>query len=225
LLEKYFGRVPAGAKPSELRTVEPPQTAEKVVVMKDPAQPFYLEGYHKPGVRSPEQAVFDAIDDILSNGPVSRLYRALVRDKKLAVATRSFSSFPGEKYPNLWAVFAVPVRGATNEQVRDAIRAEIERLKNEDVSDEELARFKTRASANLIRSLGDNQGLANQLSSYQALFGDWRELFRYLDKLKQVTKADIRRVANATFKEANRTVAMIVTETPNSTSAQAGPSR
>jgi predicted Zn-dependent peptidase len=212
ILEKYFGRVPAGPPPPPVRTVEPPQTAEKTLVMKDPAQPLYLEGYHKPAVDHPDQAVFDAIDDILSNGRTSRLYRSLVRDKQIALSTQSFSGYPGQKYPHLWAVYAMPARGITNEQVRDAIREEIERLKNEDVTDEELARFKTRARADLIRGLGSNQGLANQLVSYQTLFGDWRELFRYLDKLEAVTKEDIRRVANQTFRDSNRTVAMIVTE-------------
>ena len=75
------------------------------------------------------RVIYDAIDDILSGGRTSRLYRSLVRDKKIAVATASFSAFPGIKYPNLWAVYAFPARGSTNEQVRDAIRAEIDRLK------------------------------------------------------------------------------------------------
>jgi len=217
ILEKYFGRIPGGPKPPELRTLEPPQIAEKIVILKDPAQPFYIEGYHKPSVKHPDEVVYDAIDDILSRGRTSRLYRSLVRDKKIAVSTASFSGFPGVKYPHLWAVYAFPSRDATNEQVRDAIRREIDRLKNEEVSDEELERFKTRARASLIRSLDDNQGLANQLSTYQAIFGDWRELFRYLDRIEKVTKADIRRVANETFRESNRTVAMIVTEAPSNT--------
>jgi predicted Zn-dependent peptidase len=219
VLEKYFGRIPSRPKPEPLRTVEPPQTAERIVILKDQAQPFYIEGYHKPGVKHPDEVVYDAIDDILSGGRTSRLYRSLVRDKKIAVATASFSAFPGIKYPNLWAVYAFPARGSTNEQVRDAIRAEIERLKKEEVTDEELARFKTRARANLIRSLDDNQEMANQLSTYQTIFGDWRELFNYLDRIDKVTKADIKRVANESFKESNRTVGMIVTQTPEQTAA------
>jgi predicted Zn-dependent peptidase len=57
--------------------------------------------------------------------------------------------------------------------------------------------------------LGDNQGLAFQLGSAQALYGDWRELFRQVDRIEKVSKADIRRVANTTFVESNRTVGMI----------------
>ena len=123
-----------------------------------------------------------------------------------------FSGFPGNKYPNLFVFFAIPTPGKTNIEIRDAIRAEIERLKNEDVSDPELAMIKTRAKANLIRQLNNNQGLALQLGTTQALYGDWRELFRQVDRIEKVTKADIRRVANATFVPNNRTVARIETK-------------
>ena len=83
LLEKYFGRIPSGARPPAIRTVEPASIAEKVVILKDPSQPFYLEGYHKPAITHPDQPVYDAIDDILTNGRTSRFYRSLVsRPKK-----------------------------------------------------------------------------------------------------------------------------------------------
>lgn len=223
ILEKYFGRIPARPAPPPLRTVEPKQIAERTVVLEDTAQPFYLEGYHKPASTHPDQPVYDAIDDILSNGRTSRLYRSLVRDKKLAVDVQSFSGFPGVKYPNLWAALAVPAFGVTNQQVQAALREEIERLKREDVTDEELTKFKTRAKADLIRGLRSNQGLAEQFAEYQRLYGDWRELFRYIDRLDKVTKADIRRVASETFQAPNRTVAMIVNREAQKTPAPAAP--
>ena len=68
---------------------------------------------------------------------------------------------------------------------------------------------KTREKANLIRRLDNNEGLAGELAHYQTLFGDWRELFRHVEQIDKVTKADIRRVANKTFVDGNRTVAMI----------------
>jgi predicted Zn-dependent peptidase len=212
LLERYFGRIPARPLPAPLRTVEPPQTAEKVVTLEDLAQPIYLEAYHKPAETDPDQATFDAIDDILSAGRTSRLYRALVRDHQLAVQVNSFSGFPGKLYPNLWAILAVPGFGITNEQVQTALRAEIEKLKTADVTDEELARFKTRAKARLLHQLRDNSGLASELVEYQRLYGDWRELFRELDRYDKVTKADIRRVAQKTFQKENRTVTQLVTK-------------
>jgi predicted Zn-dependent peptidase len=68
---------------------------------------------------------------------------------------------------------------------------------------------KTRAKANLIRSLDSNEGLAENLAVFQTLYGDWRELFRSVDRINAVTKADIRRVANQVFVPTNRTDAII----------------
>ena len=212
LAEKYLGRLLKGPKPDPLRTVEPPQIAEKEVVLSDPSQPFYVEGYHKPGGSHPDNAVYDAVGDILAAGRTSRLYRALVRDKKVAVAANGFNGFPGRKYSNLFLFLAIPAPEKSTADVRDALRAEIERLKTEDVSDAELAMVKTRAKANLIRQLNDNQGLAVQLGNAQARFGDWRELFRRVERIDKVTKADIRRVANETFVAKNRTVGRIETQ-------------
>ena len=96
--------------------------------------------------------------------------------------------------------------------MRDAIRAEIERLKTEDLGADDLARAKTRAKAGLLRSLRNNFGLANNLAQWQTLFGDWRELFRYIERIEAVTAADVRRVAGETLVASNRTVGMIVTE-------------
>ena len=223
VIEKYFARIPPGPTPPQLRTVEPPQIAEKTVTLQDPSQPVYVEGYKKGSRVHPDQPVYVAIDVILSNGRSGRLYRSLVRDKKIAVQTGSFSSFPGDKYPNLQIFYAIPSRGVANEEVQGAIRAEIDRLKEQEVTDEELARFKTRAKAGLLRSLRSNQGLANNLSNYQTAFGDWREVFRYIDRLDAVTKEDIRRVANDTFQASNRTVGMIVTETAQADASQCAP--
>jgi predicted Zn-dependent peptidase len=71
--------------------------------------------------------------------------------------------------------------------------------------------FKTRTKADLIRGLASNSGLAQQLAIYQTRYGDWRELFRYLDKVDKVTKEDIRRVANKVFQDSNRTLGAIET--------------
>src|SRR5262249_22960268 len=84
ILEKYFSRVPGRPKPEEMTTVEPKQFAEKSVTIRDPSQPFYIEGYHRPSYRDPDDSVYDAISDILSNGRVSRLYRSLVEQQKIA---------------------------------------------------------------------------------------------------------------------------------------------
>ncbi|MCA9456359.1 MAG: insulinase family protein, partial [Nitrospira sp.] len=214
ILEKYFNRIPSAPAPPPLRIVEPPSIAEKIVKLQDPSQPLYVEGYHKPPVTHADQPVYDAIDDILTNGRTSRLYRSMIRDKRIAVSVGAYGEYPGDKYPHVWMAYAVPGRGVTNDTVQQALREEFDRLKTQDVSDEELARFRTRAKAGLVRALNNNLGLAMHLTDYQMLFGDWRELFRSIDRLDQVTKADIRRVANTMFQPTNRIVGMIETVSP-----------
>ncbi|UWZ81638.1 M16 family metallopeptidase [Occallatibacter riparius] len=214
MLEKYFSKVPAGPKPPLMTTVEPKQFAEKTVFIREDTQPFYIEGYHRGSYKDPDDAVYDAISDIMSNGRVSRLYRGLVRDQQIAAEAQGFSPYPGDKFPGLFAFYAVPIPGHTPQEMATAIHKEIDKLKTTDVSDEELAMFKTRTRADLLRGLADNQGLANALAEYQTRYGDWRELFNQLEKVDKVTKADIRRVANKVFVSSNRTSAWIETATP-----------
>jgi predicted Zn-dependent peptidase len=211
MLEKYFSRLPASSKLDETTTTEPAQNSERKVTLKEKSQPFYIEGYHRPDYKAKDDAVFDAITDLMSEGRTSRLYRALVRDKKIAAFSAGFSGLPGNKYPHLFAFYAFPLPGHNTQEVGDAIHVEIERLKKEDISDDELKMIKTRTKANLIRGLAENSGLAQQLAFYQTRYGDWRELFRSVDRIDKVTKADIRRVANETFVDTNRTVGEIET--------------
>jgi len=214
MLEKYFDRVPSGPRPLDLTTVEPTQTAEKSIVVHEQTQPFYIEGYHRPSYRDPDDAVYDAIGDIMSNGRVSRLYRSLVEQQQIAAEAQGFSGYPGEKYPSLFAFYAVPLPGHTPAEMRDAIHKEIEKLKTTDVTDAELEMYKTRTRADLLRGLADNQGLASSLAQYQTRYGDWRQLFLQLNEVDAVTKADIRRVANKVFVASNRTSAEIDTSAP-----------
>jgi predicted Zn-dependent peptidase len=209
VLTKYFGAIPAGPKPEAMTTVEPPQFAEKSVVVHEASQPVYMEGYHRPDYRDPDDSVYDAISDILSHGRTGRLYRSLVRDRRIAQSAVGYSGDPGFKYPNLFVISAHPLPGHSNDEIAAAIHKELDRLKNEDVTDEELAQFKTRNRADTLRSLADNQELAHQLALYQTRFGDWRQIFRELDQADKVNKADIRRVANKIFIDSNRTSARI----------------
>ena len=227
VMEKYFSRLPKAEKPEDTSTVEPPQSAERSTTLHETAQPFFLEGYHRPSYLDPDDAVYDVISDLLSSGRTSRLYRALVRDKKIAREASGFSGFPGVKYPNLFAFYAVPARGPsgvhTPTELKDAMHLEINRLISEDVTDEELKMVKTRIRADLVRGLADNEGLAEQLAIYQTLYGDWREMFRSVDRVDKVTKADIRRVAAKTFVPENRTISTLETIAPKTQQQPAQP--
>src|SRR5262249_38159957 len=62
VVEKYFGRLPKRPLPEPLRTVEPQQKAERVVVLHEKSQPVYLEGYHRPAVTDPDDSVYGVIE-------------------------------------------------------------------------------------------------------------------------------------------------------------------
>jgi len=209
IIEKYFSQIPSHEKPDERTTDEPPQNSERKVFLLEHSQPIYIEGYHRPDFRDKDDAVYDALADLLSEGRTSRLYRSLVRDKKIASVAQGGTGFPGVKYPHIFYFFAAPMPGHTPDEVATAIHAEINRLKSEDITDDELKMVKTRAKANLLRSLDSNEGLATDLAIYQTYYGDWRELFHAVDRINAVTKADIRRVAGAVFVPTNRTVGVI----------------
>jgi len=209
LAETYFGRIPSAPKPEPVRTVEPPQNGERRVVLKEQSQRIFLMGYKKGSINHKDNATYGVISDLLSSGRTSRLYRSLVRDKKLAIAVFGFSGFPGQKYPNMFVFFSVPAQGRTNEECQAAIEEEIEKLKKDPVSEEDLKAVKTRARANLTRSLSSNGGMAGQLTFYQMQRGDWRKLFDLLDEMNAVTADDVKRVANEMFANAHRTIGMI----------------
>ena len=156
VVERYFGQLSAKPKPTELTTVEPQQNSVREVKLHDQAQPIYVEGYHRPSYLDPDDAVYDAIGDVMSNGRTSRMFRSLVRDQKIAADAGGFSGFPGNKYAHLFAFYGVPLPGHTNQEIQKSIQEEIIKLKTQDVSDEELQMFKTRTKADLIRGLASN---------------------------------------------------------------------
>jgi predicted Zn-dependent peptidase len=209
LADVYFGRLPSAPKPEPLRTVEPSQEGERRVALRLQSQRILFMGYHKPAINHPDHAAYTAIGSLLSEGRSSRLYRALVRDKKVATQAGGFPGFPGLKYPGMFVFIAFTAPGRTNQEVEQAIEAELERLKNDPVSAEELDGVKRRARAGLLRQLDSNFTLAIQLSQYQALTGDWRNLFREIEKINAVTPQDVQRVAKATFTWNNKTVGTI----------------
>lgn len=210
LAKIYFGRYPAKPNPPQVEQVEPPQTQPREVTLRLPTQPWYLEGYHRPAVSHPDDAVYDMITAILSDGRTSRLYKSLIEEKQLALNAQGFSGFPGDKYPNLLLFYALTAPGHTVEEVAKALHTEIERLTNEPVSALELERAKNKAKADLLRSLNSNSGMASLLVEYQVKTGSWQNLFKQIESIEAVTAADIQRIAKSTFVPENRTIGRLL---------------
>ena len=211
LAETYFGRLSGAPKPDLVETVEPPQSGQRRVVVEDPSQPWVVMGYHTPDINHADNAALEAMSDILGTGRTSRLYKSLVKEKKIAVNASAFQGFPGSKYPGLFVFFATPARGHTTQECEEAVSAEIERLKTERVSPQDLEKFKTRSRASVVRALASNRGLARQLTFYEVVTGDWRNLFQQLDAIDRVTDQDIQRVAREYFTSKNSVVGVIET--------------
>lgn len=214
LAEAYFGRYEARPKPEQQLPVEPKQTQEKEFTLNLPSQPWYLEGYHRPSLNHPDNAVYDIIGSLLSDGRTSRLYKSLVEEKQLALAAQGFSGFPGDKYPNLMLFYALTAPGRNVDEVAAALREQIEALKAKPVSAQELERVKTNARAGLLRSLDSNMGMAQQLLEYEIKTGSWKNLFEQLEKIEAVTAQDVMRVAKETFVSENRTVGKLLPKKP-----------
>ena len=216
LAETYFGRLPEGARPDPVETVEPPQIGERRVVIEEQSQPIVIAGWHKGSVNHPDQAVYDILERILSDGRTSRLYRDVVEDKQIALQAQALNGFPGmNKYPHLFLIYAVINQGHTPEAFEEATYAILEDIGENGVSEEEIERAKTQARAQLVRQLQSNTGLTVLFSYHEAVTGDWSDIFTYLDKIDQVSGEDIQRVIGETFTKSNRTVAMISTTTPD----------
>ncbi len=212
LAEKYWRRLPYRPAPERIATVEPEQLGERRVVLEDPSQPIYLVGWHIPEGTHPDRPSLDALVDYLGQGRTSLLYKNLVKEKKIAMNVAAFAGYPGDKYPSLLGAFAMASTGHTNEECETEIFKEAEKLKDELISEEDLAKIKARAKASLINQLDSNQGIALQLAGYQVFWGDWRQLFRELDRINAVTADDIQHVAKKYLTKKNRVVGMINTE-------------
>jgi predicted Zn-dependent peptidase len=96
--------------------------------------------------------------------------------------------------------------------VEAAIEEELARLAREGPSEAELERVRNRIEAGAVRRLTSNLGLAFQLSSSASLLGDWRETFRYAERVADVTVEEVRQVAAAYLIPENRTIAVLLPE-------------
>ena len=211
LAKKYWGRIPYSPPPEPLNTVEPKQEGEREVILEDPAQPFLAIAWHIPAETDPDFPVIEAMMDHLGQGRTSLLYETMVKKDKIAADVASFAGYPGTKYPTLAVAYAIPASGHSNEECETAVLAEIKKMQETPLSAEDVEHIKARAKAQFINSLTSNMGMAMRLATYEMRWGDWRELFRELDRINAVTADDIQRVANKYFIDENRTVAMLNT--------------
>ncbi len=210
IIERYFGLLPAKELPRDPVTTEPEQIGERRIQVRANAEPLMLIGYHKPTLPDSADTVFDLIDGILSAGRTSRLYKSLVLQKKVAVSVATSNGFPGARYPNLFLVKIVPAHRVSYAAVEKALYHELSMLAQKPVPAAELRKVKKQIRSDFLRRMQSNDDLADLLSYYQTVCGDWRYLERNLESIENVTAADITAAAQRYLTAQNRTVAVLV---------------
>ncbi len=221
LAEIYFGGIESTHQAPVVKTEEPEQRGERRFTIEEETQPIFMAGYHTVSQMHEDYAALELLSSILSQGRTSRLYRTLVQDEELALAAQTTVGFPGTKYPSLFVVFGLPNQGVDIDELEEAIFREFEKVKDGDITQQELDRAITNARANLVRSLNSNMGLAMNLARTHGQQGDWRRIFTRIEDLQEVTLEDLERVANQYLVKQNRTVGKIVNRTDDDEVAEA----
>jgi zinc protease len=215
MVRKYFGALKPIPVPAPVYTTEPPQRGERrVTIRRAGSLPLVQVAYKSPEAKSPDFYALDALAMVLGSGRTSRLYQGLVEKQ---VATAAEASDPTMRDPYLFDFSATARPGTTPEQLEQALLAEIERVKTEPVSDEELTRAKNKIEAQFVFQNDSVTEQASQIGYWSSIL-DWRYLTTYLARVKALTPADLQRVAQKYFIADGRTVGYFIPTT------QEGPS-
>ena len=213
-IKAHFEKIPRGPDPPKVRAKEPEQQGERRVFLKKEAElPFVYMAYHVPNLTHFDSYALDVLEVILSGGRSARLYRSLVYEKQLAL-------FAGGSYlrvaadPHLFYFYASVMPGRAAEEVEGALSEEIEKLKREPVSDQELQKAKNQLEAAFLFGQDSVFSLANELARYE-IAASWKLWGEYLAGIRSVTKEDLMRVARTYLHEDNRTVGILVPLPPS----------
>jgi zinc protease len=147
---------------------------------------------------------------ILSDGPSARLYRRLVYETGIALSAAVVGSLTED--PNLFYAFAVVQPGHTVDEAELALVREFDRLRDEPVTEPELARARIQFTRDYVLGRETVQQKASALAHAAVLRrGDVASADAEFDRFQRVTAADIQRVARAYFAPGTR---LVITVTP-----------
>src|SRR6266511_698270 len=209
-----FGKIPCGSPPPPMLSVEPPQLGERrVQVYKTDARaPIVYIGYHVPNYASPDAPALELLSTILQEGRASRLYRRLVYERRVALNVGGDYAYLSHD-PNLFWFSGTPLPEQTPAALEQAIMEEIARAQNEPVPDEELERAKNQIEAAFVWRQDSIYSRAASLARFE-LAGSWRTSETFVPLIRQVTAADLQRVARTYFQAQGRTVGTLLPGPP-----------
>ncbi|MEE8607684.1 MAG: pitrilysin family protein [Nitrospiraceae bacterium] len=209
-IKRLFEPIPKGSVPPLQRVVEPRQQGERRILVKREAHvPFIMAGYRVPNYAHEDSYALSILESILTQGKSSRLYRSLVYDQKLALAAGgNYSLLQAD--PELFYVYAVVAPGQNMEQVEQALHQELQRLRSNLPTEEELQRAKNAVEATHIFGQDSNFRQAMLLGQAETVGAGWRYIGQFVERMKRVTAEDIQRVARRYFTEDARTVGILI---------------
>ena len=209
-IEKYFGNIPAQAPPPSPDMTEPKQTAERRKTVEDPlAQiPRIDMAWKIPQGNTPDWYALYVLGEILSTGQSSRFYQTLVREKQVAVQE---GAGPFERRgPSLFIVDLLVVPGKDLKEVEKLVYDELDRVKNQLVTDSELQKIKMEVKRGKVEQLEGTLYRAQALGENAVFYNDPNVINTGNDRLLSVTKEQIQKVARTYLTDANRTVLITV---------------
>jgi zinc protease len=214
LAEKHFGKIKPKKIPVTPPQNEPPQRGAKRVTVKAPAEnPYVVLAFKAPTLRDVEKDTdvyaLDVLSTILDGYDNARLNAKLVRTERVANSAGAGYS-TNARGPTLFLLDGVPAQGVTTEQLEKLLRAEVERIAREGVSEEELKRVKTQLIASQIYKRDSIVGQAMEIG-YMEMTGISHTLIdRVIEKVGAVTAQQVQSVAQRYFGDDSMTVATLV---------------
>ena len=199
LAQKYFGPLKAHALPLRRSQTEAPQVGIRRVTVKAPAQlPYMVMAWKVPVLRKPsadkEPYALEMLSGVLSANAASRLPTALVRTSQIAVDVDSGYD-DVQRGPGLFEIDATPSEGKTVKEVEAAIRAELEKIKRDGITNEELQRIKAQVIAAQVYQRDSVFYQAMQIGQMETSGLSYRDIDVRIEKLKQVTASEVQAVA------------------------------
>ena len=201
--EKHYGSVAANELPARRISPEPAQRGPRASVVKAPAElPYLAMAWQVPALRDPandrEAYALQVLAAVLDGYDGARLTRRLVRDQQIAVSVGARYD-TGNRGPALFYLHGVPAAGTTPEALQTALRAEIQRIRDDGISAEELARVKTQAVAAQVYKRDSLMGQAMEIGYLESAGMSWRDEATLLDGLRAVTADEVQAVARRYF--------------------------
>lgn len=206
LVEKYFGDIPRGTQPIRRPLQnEPQRTTELRDTVFDNIQlPALIQAYHIPAQGTEDYYAVEMLGAVLSQGQSSRLYRRLVNQEQKAM---QISAIPlGLEDPGLNLIFAFPNMGIDIAELEAAVDEELERVRTELITEEELQKVKNQYESRIVNSNTTIARRAMNLANYHTLYQDAGRINTILENYQQVSREDILQAAQNYFHEDNRVV-------------------